>query len=276
MSASPQVQPEVLGNSETVQDEQSREAHRMETIGRLVSGVAHDFNNLLTGIVLCADLLLAGLGPESRLRRYAEEIRNAGAQGATLIQQLMAVARQQPAGAHLLSWDELVSGMRTLLTRLIGENIELVVDVSSDRGLVKIDRSQAQQIILNLVLNARDAMPDGGQIRLSTRSCQESNLVSTNWGGSPWIEFTVSDTGCGMSAETRAHLFEPFFTTKKPGKGNGLGLATVHSIVRQHGGAIDVESEPSRGTRIVVRMPRFEVAPQEPQDPMERQESKSA
>jgi two-component system, cell cycle sensor histidine kinase and response regulator CckA len=134
----------------------------------------------------------------------------------------------------------------------------LVVALSDDLGLVKIDPSQAQQIILNLVLNARDAMPDGGKIILSAHPHEEPRLVSGDGKASSWIDFAVTDTGVGMDANTRAHLFEPFFTTKKAGKGNGLGLATVQNIVAQYGGAIEVESELGKGTRVVVRLPRFE------------------
>jgi signal transduction histidine kinase len=247
-------------------EQQLRDAQKMEAIGRLVGGVAHDFNNLLTGMVLCSELILTGLDKNSRLRHFAEEICSAGEQGAKLIQQLMAVARQQSIEPCLLCLNDLVSEVRNLLTRLIGENIELIPELADDIGLVKMDPAQVQQIILNLVLNARDAMPDGGRITLTTRNCNRP-------GSGPataqmplrdsWVEFAVSDTGCGMDAETRAHLFEPFFTTKKPGKGNGLGLATVYRIVTHQGGTIDVESESGRGTRVAVHLPRAE-APFQP------------
>jgi len=239
-------------------EQQLRDAHKMEAIGRLVGGVAHDFNNLLTGIVLCSELILAGLEADSPLRRFAEEIRKAGEQGSGLIQQLMAVARQRAVEPCLLNLNEVVSDVRNLLSRLIGENIELVTELADDLGLVRMDPAQVQQIILNLVLNARDAMPAGGRIIVNTR----------NWGGpklgrdahnqfcDSWVTLAVSDSGCGMDAETRARLFEPFFTTKKLGKGNGLGLATVYRIVTHEGGTIEVESETGRGTRVVVHLPR--------------------
>jgi two-component system cell cycle sensor histidine kinase/response regulator CckA len=239
-------------------EQQMRDAHKMEAIGRLVGGVAHDFNNLLTGMVLASELILAGLEKDHPLRRFAEEIRKAGEQGAGLIQQLMAVARQRAVEPCLLSLNGVVSNVHNLLSRLIGENIELVAELAEDLGPVRMDPAQVQQVIMNLVLNARDAMPDGGRVVIKTR----------NWDGprpgqnghqefcDSWVALAVSDTGCGMDAETRARLFEPFFTTKKPGQGNGLGLATVYRIVTHEGGTIEVESEAGKGTRVVVYLPR--------------------
>lgn len=232
--------------SHGVGSEQQSESHKMEAIGRLVSGVAHDFNNLLTGIMLYCDLLLAGL-KDDRLRHHAEEIRMAGEHGAALIQQLMAVARRESIEPRLLSWNQAVGDVGNLLARLLGENIELVTDLADDLALVKMDPTRAHQIILNLVLNARDAMPQGGRITLSTRNGPKSNIA-----------FAVTDTGLGMDEETRNHLFEPFFTTKKPGQGNGLGLATVHDLVQQLGGSIDVESVPEKGSTVVVHLPSVE------------------
>ena len=222
----------------------------MEAIGRLVSGVAHDFNNLLTGIVLCSDLLLANLEKSSKLRRYANEIRSAGSQGATLIQQLLAVARPRAAEVQLLSFNDVIDSIRTLLNRLIGENVVLTTDLANDLSLTKIDPTQAQQVLLNLVLNARDAMPSGGRVTIRSRNCEKA----------AGIELTVSDTGCGMDAQTRLRVFEPFFTTKQPGKGNGLGLATVFDIVKRAGGTVEIESEPEKGTKVRVWLPPANVA----------------
>ena len=238
-------------------ERQLREAQKMEAIGRLVGGVAHDFNNLLTGIMLYCDLLLAGLNSENRLRHHAEEIRMAGQQGAALIQQLLSIARQQVVEPRVLSFNEIADSMRNLLSRLIGENIELVTLLADDLSYVKMDPAQVQQIILNLVLNARDAMPGGGRITLQTRNCPvaHDSLEVKNSEHETCIEFTVTDTGSGMDAETRARLFEPFFTTKKPGQGNGLGLTTVHNIVKRAQGTIQVESEVGVGTRVIVRLP---------------------
>jgi two-component system cell cycle sensor histidine kinase/response regulator CckA len=259
MSASARLQLRVEESEERPQTEQQlRDADKMEAIGRLVGGVAHDFNNLLTGMVLCSELILAGLEKNNRLRHFAEEIRKAGEQGAGLIQQLMAVARQRAVEPRLLCLNDVVSDVRNLLTRLIGEDIELVADLAQDLGLVKMDPAQVQQIILNLVLNARDAMPDGGRVTLNTRNCDgpKPGRDAHKQFRESWVALAVSDTGCGMDAETRSRLFEPFFTTKKPGQGNGLGLATVYRIVTHEGGAIGVESEAGRGTRVVVHLPR--------------------
>jgi two-component system, cell cycle sensor histidine kinase and response regulator CckA len=264
MSAIAQLEVRTEELAERPQTEQQlRDAHKMEAIGRLVGGVAHDFNNLLTGMVLCSELILAGLEENHRLRRFAEEIRKAGEQGAGLIQQLMAVARQRAVEPCLLCLNDVVSNVSNLLSRLIGENIELVTELANDLGVVRMDPAQVQQIILNLVLNARDAMPDGGRITLNTRNCDgpRPGRNGHNELCDSWVVLTVSDTGCGMDAATRARVFEPFFTTKKPGQGNGLGLATVYRIVTHEGGTIEVESETGKGTRVVVHLPRVGVLP---------------
>ena len=255
MNAIAQLRLKQEGSGDGPQTEQQlRDAQKMEAIGRLVGGVAHDFNNLLTGMVLSSELILAGLSKKSRLRRFAEEIRSAGQQGGRLVQQLMAVARQRSIEPCLLCINDAISEVCNLLVRLVGENVELISDLADDLGLVRMDPAQVQQVILNLVLNARDAMPDGGRITLTTRNCDALEGPQKK----SWVEFVVADNGCGMSAETRARLFEPFFTTKKPGKGSGLGLATTHSIATHEGGTIEVQSEPGRGTQITVRLPRVE------------------
>jgi signal transduction histidine kinase len=241
----------------------------MEAVGRLLGGVAHDFNNLITGIMLYCDLLIAGLGGDRRLRHHAQEIRMAGEQSAALIQQLLAVARPREVEPSVLSVNEVVCGMKDLLARLIGENIELITALAGDLSWVKMDPAQVQQIVMNLVLNARDAMPDGGRVTVQTRNCagflaHPDDEKSTP---APCVEFTVTDTGCGMNAETRSHLFEPFFTTKRPGQGNGLGLATAFGIVKQCGGTIVVESEPGRGTQVSVRLPQVEPEPAQKSEP---------
>ncbi|MGA8488833.1 MAG: ATP-binding protein [Terriglobales bacterium] len=264
MSAIAQLQVRAEESTNPPQTEQQlRDAQKMEAIGRLVGGVAHDFNNLLTGMVLCSELILAGLEKNHRLRRFAEEIRKAGEQGAGLIQQLMAVARQRAVEPCLLSLNNVVSDMHNLLGRLIGENIELVAELADDLGLVRMDPAQVQQIVLNLVLNARDAMPDGGRVTLNTRNCDgpRPGGNANNGFNDSWVALTVSDVGCGMDAETRARVFEPFFTTKKPGQGNGLGLATVYRIVTHEGGTVEIESEAGKGTRVVVHLPRIGALP---------------
>ncbi len=230
-------------------EDQLREAQKMEVIGRLVGGVAHDFNNLLTGIMLYCDLIHDGLEPRSRLRHHAHEINLAAQQGAALVQQLLSVARQQPSETQVLSLNEIVSGMRNLLRRLISENVQLTIVLAPDLWPVKMDPAHVQQILLNLALNARDALPEGGRIRLETRNAPSN-------GSGEMVELIVSDNGCGISPEVRARLFEPFFTTKAPGQGNGLGLSTVQGIVGNCCGSIAIDSEPGSGTRVIVRLPR--------------------
>lgn len=242
------------------QEQGLRSAETLESVGRLAGGVAHDFNNLLTGILLYCDLLLGSLDPADRARKYAEEIRSASLQGAALVRQLLAVARPVPGEAVPLCLNSVIGGMRNLLRCLIGEKLELQCQLDPDLGLVEMIPAQAQQILLNLVLNARDALPSGGQIRLETRNCRLQVLTDPHASTHPaasfrCVLFTVADDGCGMDAETRAHLFEPLFTTKEAGKGTGLGMATVHDIVARMGGLVHVESEPARGTRVTVVLP---------------------
>ncbi len=275
-------------------DEHLREAEKMEVIGRLAGGIAHDFNNLLTGILLYCDLLTAGLensGVERRrledggfenvefektgfeksgweqgvLWQHVEEVRRAGEQGAALTQQLLAIARKQAAEPRSVAINEIVASSKNLLQRLTGEQIELVVALDSSAGLVMADPAQLRQVLLNLALNARDAMPQGGKIRLITRAT-EFPRDATPGGPRRAVSLAVKDNGCGMDEETRARLFEPFFTTKKPGEGTGLGLATVERIVSEAGGAIEVESEPGRGTCIEVFFPAIEPVAPAPSD----------
>ncbi len=247
----------------TAQDHEAaqrlRQAERLEAVGRLAGGVAHDFNNLLTGVLLYCDLLMAHLEPCHRVRKYAEEIRNAGMQATGLVRQLLAVARPTTAEPRLLSFNEIAEGMRNLLIRLIGENIDLQFHLDPNLGLIKMDPTQSQQILLNLVLNARDAMPGGGEITVETSNCKVQVLAETAVGAStptslPCALFVVADNGTGMDAATHAHLFEAFFTTKAS-KGTGLGLATVYDIVTTNGGLIHVDSTPACGTRVSVLLP---------------------
>ncbi len=249
-------------------EEQLREAEKMEVIGRLAGGIAHDFNNLLTGILLYCDLLSAGLesgGSENRglesaglelreLCQHVEEVRLAGEQGAALTHQLLAIARKQAAEPRPVRINEIVASTENLLRRLIGEQIELVTALDSAAGHVLADPAQLRQILLNLALNARDALPQGGKIRLITRATEFPGEVGRA-SARRAVSLTVKDNGCGMNAETRARLFEPFFTTKKPGEGTGLGLATVERIVSESGGTIKVESELGQGTSIEVFLP---------------------
>ena len=237
-------------------DPRVQQAARLESIGRLAGGVAHDFNNLLTGVLLYCDLLLASVESGHRARKYAEEIRKAGLQASGLVHQLLALTRPVSLQPRPLSLNEVAEGMRNLLVRLMGENVELHFRLDPLLGLVRMDSTQAQQILLNLVLNARDAMPVGGQIVIETRNCKVQVLSEPAWGelSLPCALFMVEDNGAGMDASTRSHLFEAFFTTKG-GKGTGLGLATVHDIVIANGGLIHVGSEPGHGTRVSVFLP---------------------
>ena len=240
-------------------DQRLRQAAKLEAVGRLAGGIAHDFNNLLTGVLLYCDLLMSSLEPGHRVRKYAEEIRNAGIQASGLVRQLLSVARPTNSEPRLLSLNEIAGCMRNLLARLIGENIELEFHLDPNLGLVKMDPTQAQQILLNLVLNARDAVALGGHIAVRTNNCKVQVLTERvagpgNSASLPCALFEVADNGCGMDDATRAHLFESFFTTKAV-KGTGLGLATVHDIVTSNGGLIHVDSAPACGTRVTVLLP---------------------
>jgi len=245
---------------QTVADESQIQAQRWEAVGRLTGGVVHDFNNLLTGVMLCCDLLLSTMDSKDRRRRYADEIRCAIVQATSLVRQLLVFARPQPAPAHPLSLNDITVAMRDLLSRLISENIVLDLLLDSELGHVKIDQAQAQQILLNLVLNARDALPDGGRITVETSNCNFQLLANSvsqiGPPAFPCVLLVVGDNGRGMSAETRQRLFEPFFTTKNDGRGTGLGLTTVRSIVTTNGGLIHFESEAGRGTRAMILLPR--------------------
>jgi two-component system, cell cycle sensor histidine kinase and response regulator CckA len=231
------------------------QAERWETVGRLTGGVVHDFNNLLTGVMLYCDLLLANLDSrEGRMRRYAEEIRGAVAHASVLIRQLLVFARPRIDSLRPVLLNQVAETMQSLLTRLIGENIELALHLDSGLGLVEIDWAQAEQILLNLILNARDALPEGGRIVVETSKCKLEPVNQAGASAFPCVVLTVSDNGLGMDAATRQRLFEPFYTTKATG--TGLGLATTFSIVKGNSGLIYVESEPGRGTRVMILLPQ--------------------
>jgi len=236
------------------------QAQRWETVGRLAGGVVHDFNNLLTGVTLYCDLLLSSLDARDLRHRYAEEIRSAVLQATGLVRQLLGFARPQAARVGALCLNQTAQGMQDLLTRLVGEHISLELHLDPDLGLVKIDQVQAQQILLNLVLNARDALPAGGRIVVETSNCKFQTvagfMVEKHGAEFPCVLLAVGDNGRGMDAKTRQRLFEPFFTTKSASKGTGLGLTTVRSIVTTNCGLIHVESEPGRGTQVMILFPR--------------------
>jgi two-component system cell cycle sensor histidine kinase/response regulator CckA len=244
------------------------QAQKMESIGRLAGGIAHDFNNMLTAVSGFAQLLLMDLDEESPQHASAEAIRRAADQAAALTQQLLAFSRRQMLQPAVLDPDEVVAAMEPMLRRLIGENIDLNFKLRAAPGRLRADPVQVEQIILNLVLNSRDAMPDGGHLEIETAQASfDGAYVSEHFAVSPgrYVMIAVSDTGVGMDRETRAHIFEPFFTTKEPGKGTGLGLATTYGIVRQSGGHIWLYSEPGEGTTFKAYFPLIEdeIAPPE-------------
>ncbi|HEV2388045.1 MAG TPA: response regulator [Candidatus Acidoferrales bacterium] len=238
-----------------------RQAHRMEAIGRLAGAVAHDFNNLLGVILGNAEMLEKQLAAGAPGNQRTAVIRDAAERGASLTRQLLAFSRQQVLEPKVLDLNAIFLDMEKLLQRLIGENIELVVRTEEGLGWVKADPGQIQQVLMNLAVNARDAMPDGGRLLIATRNVRWD--VSYGEGETairpgPYVMFEVADTGCGMDGETQAHIFEPFFTAKQEGKGTGLGLATVYGVVKQSGGYIWVHSELGRGTTFKVYLPRVD------------------
>jgi signal transduction histidine kinase len=247
------------------------QTQRWEAVGRLAGGVVHDFNNLLTGVMLYCDLLLTSLDTRDRRRRYADEIRSAIMQATGLVKQLLVFARPQATPERALCLNKIARSMQDLLARLIGENIVLDLHLDPELGVVKIDQAQAQQIFLNLVLNARDALPSGCRITVETSNCRFQPLAgmmpSISVPAFPCILLVVGDNGHGMDAATRQRLFEPFFTTKNAGKGTGLGLTTVRSIVASNRGLIHFESEPGHGTRAMILLPR--ASPSAGPDPLD-------
>jgi PAS domain S-box-containing protein len=242
-------------------EDQFRQSQKMEAVGRLAGGVAHDFNNLLTVINGYSELLLRQIGENSPLRKEVDEIRKAGDRASMLTQQLLAFSRRQVLQPKVLDLNSAVSGMATMLRRLIGEDIDLRILPGEGLGRVKADPGQVEQIILNLVVNARDAMPGGGRLSIETSNTFLDGTFSSKHPYAvtgPHLLLAVSDTGVGMSEDTQAHLFEPFFTTKETGKGTGLGLSTVYGIVEQSQGYIHVYSELGKGTTVKIYLPRVE------------------
>ena len=240
---------------------QLQQAMKMEAVGRLAGGVAHDFNNLLTVITGYSELLLQKIGKESSMHREVEEIKRAGERAASLTQQLLAFSRKQIIEPKVVHLDHLVAETHKMLTRLIGENIALQATTGKSLGSVKIDPGQFQQILMNLVVNARDAMPRGGKIVIETGNVDlDEGYCALHPYVQPgrFVMLAVSDTGAGMSEEVKAHLFEPFFTTKEKGSGTGLGLATTYGAVHQAGGSIEVYSEVGIGTTFKIYLPRVD------------------
>jgi PAS domain S-box-containing protein len=243
------------------------QAQKMEAVGRLAGGVAHDFNNLLMAIMGYSELIRTSLVREDPLYKYSEDILKATERAASLTQQLLAFSRQQVMQPQVLNLNRVVADLEKMLRRLIGEHIELEIADGPDLGPVKAAPGQINQIIMNLAVNARDAMPKGGRLIMTTdnieftvsHKCRFENLPPGRY-----VRLTVTDTGSGMDGETLDHIFEPFFTTKEVGKGTGLGLPMVYGIVRQNGGCVDVESRPGQGATFTIFLPRIEAAVKAP------------
>ena len=260
---------QVLGVASLVQDvtervaleERLRQSQKMEAVGRLAGGVAHDFNNLLTVIIGYSQILTDGLPGASRLRDATTQIRSAADRAAGITRQLLAFSRKQVLSPRVIDLNDVMLNLDTMLRRLIGEDVEVLTVPGRDLGAVRADPGQIEQVIMNLALNARDAMPNGGKLTLETENMElDASYASEHEPLQPgrYVMLAVSDTGTGMSPDTQAHIFEPFFTTKEVGKGTGLGLSMVYGIVKQSGGYIWVYSEPGRGTSFKIYLPRVD------------------
>src|SRR5579864_4553539 len=253
-------------------EEQLRQAHKMEALGMLSGGIAHDFNNLLTIINGYSQMVLSGLPEKDENRSSVEQIMKAGERAAELTRQLLTFSRRQVVRPKILDANTVVAGAAVMLRRLIGEHIELRIVAGPDLARVHADPGQLEQVIMNLAVNSRDAMPQGGTLILETQNVDlEESFTGPHVTLQPgrYVMLAVTDTGTGMDAQTASHLFEPFFTTKEQGQGTGLGLSTVHGIVRQSGGEIIVHSEPGQGTCVKIYLPGISESPSD-----ERAESK--
>src|SRR5579864_1358118 len=247
-------------------EEQFRQSQKMEAVGRLSGGMAHDFNNLLGVIIGYGEVVQEGTPAESPLRQCVDEMLKAGHRAAALTRQLLAFSRQQVMDPHVLDLNVVVKDMEKMLKRLIGEDIQLKTDLDPALASIKADQGQLEQVLMNLAVNARDAMPKGGEVKLTTSNFHMDEAFVRRYPypvvAGDYILLTVADTGIGMDATTRARVFEPFFTTKDKGKGTGLGLSMVYGVVKQSGGYIDVLSEPEAGATFNIYLPKAEHHPE--------------
>jgi signal transduction histidine kinase len=241
-------------------EEKLRQSQKLEVVGQLAGGIAHDFNNLLTAITGYSHLSLRNLGPADPMRPNLEEIKKAGDRAASLTRQLLAFSRKQILQPKVLNLNSLITDLGKMLRRLIPADIEFVTVLRPEAAPIYADPGQIEQVLMNLVVNARDAMPLGGKITIETANVELDNEFARNYDSikpGPHVMLSVSDIGCGMSPETQEHIFEPFFTTKEVGKGTGLGLSTVYGIVKQSGGSIWVTSELGLGTTLKIFLPQY-------------------
>jgi nitrogen-specific signal transduction histidine kinase/CheY-like chemotaxis protein len=239
------------------------QAQKMEAVGRLAGGVAHDFNNLLMAIMGYSELIRTSLVKGDPLYKYSEDILKATERAASLTQQLLAFSRRQVTQPQELNLNRVVADLEKMLQRLIGEHINLEIVAAPHLEAVKADPGQINQIIMNLAVNARDAMPTGGRLILATDNIEFAASHECRFENIPpgrYVRLSVTDTGSGMDVETLNHIFEPFFTTKEVGKGTGLGLPMVYGIAKQNGGCVDVKSRPGQGTTFMIYLPRIEAA----------------
>ncbi len=260
-------------------EDQFRQAQKMEAVGTLTGGIAHDFNNLLTAVTGYSEILLARMGPDDPMCRDVLEIKKAGDRASALTRQLLAFSRKQILKPKVLNLNDVISNIETMLLRLIGEDMSFSTILEKRPWNVRVDPGQIEQVIMNLVVNSKDAMPEGGTLVIRTANAElGEECVHEHPYVKPgrYVMMEVSDTGCGMDKETQAHVFEPFYTTKESGKGTGLGLSTVYGIVKQSRGYIWVVSEPGQGTRFQVYLPQVEdlpeiaASPEEPQSVMNK------
>jgi signal transduction histidine kinase/ActR/RegA family two-component response regulator len=254
------IEREKIAQALKSSEEQFRQSQRMESVGRLAGGIAHDFNNLLTVITGYSDFLLSDFKKDDPNRSNVEEIQKAGMRAASLTRQLLAFSRKQVLKSEILDVNSVVLDVEKMLKRLVRENIRFTTKLASKIGKIKSDPGQLEQILANLVVNASDAMPNGGELTIETANVNlDTKNIAQQVGVKPgsYVMLAISDNGCGMDKETQGRIFEPFFTTKEPGKGTGLGLATVYAIVKQSGGNICVNSDPGLWTTFKIYLPRI-------------------